>query len=55
MTEVALTDGELELTILEKYTAWHQAVLTGGHPSGGKCFLELDMRTVLRESFVLTN
>ncbi len=44
-----MTDDELELSILEKYVALHQAAQTAELPAADKCARELDMRTVLRE------
>jgi len=44
-----VTDDELELSILEKYVARHEAAYTAGHPAGDKCARELDMREVLRD------
>ncbi len=46
---VPMTDDELELGILERYTAWHQVVETSTPQVTGKCPRELDMREVLRE------
>ena len=47
--EITVTDDELELSILEKYVARHQAAQTAVLPAADKCVRELDMREVLRE------
>ena len=47
--EITVTDDELELSILEKYVARHQAAQTAVLPTADKCVRELDMREVLRE------
>ena len=47
--EITVTDAELELSILEKYVARHQAAQTANLPAADKCVRELDMREVLRE------
>lgn len=44
-----MTDDELELAILEKFAALHQAAHTAGHPTSDKCTRELDMRYVVGE------
>ncbi len=49
ITEVTMTDEELELSILEKYVARHQQAETADPRATDKCARELDMREVLRE------
>ena len=49
ITELTMTDDELELSILEKYVAQHQEAETAEPRATDKCARELDMREVLRE------
>ena len=49
ITELTMTDDELELSILGKYVARHQDAETAEPRATDKCARELDMRQVLRE------
>lgn len=41
-TEITVTDDELELSILQKYVALHEAAQTAELPTADKCLRELD-------------